>query len=63
MKKVMITGISGGQGRLIAKRLAVPRSRVRVARGSRSRRKLVRVEGIEPARVRRALGRAEPNPR
>jgi uncharacterized protein (TIGR00251 family) len=41
--------------RLIAKRLGVAPSRVGVARGARSREKLVRVEGIEQARLRAAL--------
>ncbi len=41
--------------RLIAKRLGVAPSRVRVVRGEKSREKVVRVEGIEPAALREAL--------
>jgi uncharacterized protein (TIGR00251 family) len=40
----------------VAERAGVPRSRVRVVRGAASRDKLVRVEGIEPAALRAALG-------
>jgi uncharacterized protein YggU (UPF0235/DUF167 family) len=46
--------------KLIAKRLDVPRSRVAIARGARSQRKLVVVEGLAPAAVRRALEGAGP---
>jgi uncharacterized protein (TIGR00251 family) len=41
--------------RLIAERAGVPPSRVTVARGAKSRDKLVRVEGIDAATLRRAL--------
>jgi uncharacterized protein len=41
---------------LVAKRAGVPPSRVRVVRGAASRDKVVRVEGIEPAALRAALG-------
>jgi len=41
--------------RLIAKRVGVAPSRVRVVRGEKSREKVVRVEGIEPAALREAL--------
>jgi len=42
--------------KLIAKRAGVARGRVRVVRGERSREKTVRVEGVEAAELRRALG-------
>jgi uncharacterized protein len=41
---------------LIAKRVGVAPSRVSVARGGRSRDKVVRVEGIDSADLQRALG-------
>ncbi len=41
--------------RLIAKRVGVAPSRVRVVRGEKSREKVVRVEGIEPTTLREAL--------
>ena len=43
--------------RLIAKRVGVAPSRVSVVRGQKSRQKLVRVEGIEPAELLDALER------
>jgi len=51
----------GGQAnaalcKLIAKRAGVARGRVSVIRGERSREKVVRVEGVEPGELRRALG-------
>jgi len=42
--------------KLIAKRAGVPRGRVSVIRGERSREKVVRVEGLTLAEVRSALG-------
>jgi uncharacterized protein len=42
--------------KLLAKRVGVPRTRVTVVRGERSRDKLVRVEGLALAEVRSALG-------
>jgi uncharacterized protein (TIGR00251 family) len=42
--------------KLIAKRLGVAPSRVKVVRGERSRVKLVRVEGVDSAELRAALG-------
>ena len=42
--------------KLIAKRVGVAPSRVRVVRGERSREKLVRVEGVDHARLGEALG-------
>jgi uncharacterized protein (TIGR00251 family) len=42
--------------KLIAKRAGVARGRVSVIRGERSREKVVRVEGLTPAELRRALG-------
>jgi uncharacterized protein (TIGR00251 family) len=42
--------------RLIAKRAGVPKSRVTIVRGERSRRKLVAIEGADPGTV-RALAR------
>lgn len=42
--------------KLVAKRVGVPRTRVTVVRGERSRDKLVRVEGLALAEVRSALG-------
>jgi uncharacterized protein len=42
--------------KLIAKRAGVAKSRVAVVRGERSRDKLVRVEGVGGAELRRALG-------
>jgi uncharacterized protein len=41
--------------KLIAKRVGVPRERVNVIRGERSREKVVRVEGVSPQELRRAL--------
>lgn len=43
--------------KLVAKRVGVPASRVTISRGGHSRRKLVVVEGVEPAAVREALER------
>jgi uncharacterized protein (TIGR00251 family) len=42
--------------RLIAKRVGVPPSRVSVFRGEKSRDKVVRVEGVDAAAAKRALG-------
>jgi uncharacterized protein (TIGR00251 family) len=42
--------------KLIAKQAGVARGRVTIVRGQRSRDKLVRVEGIGEAELRRALG-------
>ncbi len=42
--------------KLIAKRAGVPRTRVTIVRGERSRDKVVRIEGMELADVRSALG-------
>ena len=42
--------------RLIARRVGVAPSRVTIERGERSRDKLLRVEGVSPAELRRALG-------
>jgi uncharacterized protein (TIGR00251 family) len=42
--------------KLIAKQAGVAPSRVRVMRGAKSREKLVRVEGIDDATLREALG-------
>ncbi len=42
--------------KLIAKHAGVARGRVSVIRGERSREKVVRVEGVEPGELRRALG-------
>ncbi|HEY5662078.1 MAG TPA: DUF167 domain-containing protein [Gaiellaceae bacterium] len=42
--------------RLLAERLAVAPSRVAIARGGRSREKLVEVDGIEQENANRALG-------
>ena len=41
--------------KLVAKRAGVARSRVSVVRGERSRDKVVRVEGVDEAQLRRAL--------
>jgi uncharacterized protein YggU (UPF0235/DUF167 family) len=41
---------------LVAERAGVPPSRVSVVRGLASRDKVVRVEGVEPAALRSALG-------
>ena len=41
---------------LIAQRAGVPRRRVAIVRGARSRDKLVRVEGLSASAVKRALG-------
>jgi uncharacterized protein len=41
---------------LVAQRAGVSPSRVQVVRGAASRDKVVRVEGIEPAALREALG-------
>lgn len=51
----------GGQAnaalcKLLAKRLHVPRTRVQIVRGERSREKVVRVEGMALAEARAALG-------
>lgn len=48
--------------KLIAKRTGVPRTRVTIVRGERSRDKVVRVEGMALADVRSALGLAGPQP-
>jgi uncharacterized protein len=42
--------------KLISKRAGVSRGRVSVIRGERSREKVVRVEGVTPEELRRALG-------
>ena len=42
--------------KLIAKRAGVARGHVSVIRGERTREKVVRVEGVEPEDLRRALG-------
>jgi uncharacterized protein (TIGR00251 family) len=42
--------------KLIAKRARVARGRVTVIKGERSRDKVVRVEGVAPAELRRVLG-------
>ncbi|HEX6229945.1 MAG TPA: DUF167 domain-containing protein [Solirubrobacterales bacterium] len=42
--------------KLVAKRLGVAPSRVKVVRGEKARIKLLRVEGIDEAAARRALG-------
>ena len=42
--------------KLLAKRAGVPRTRVTIVRGERSRDKLVRIEGMALADVRSALG-------
>jgi uncharacterized protein YggU (UPF0235/DUF167 family) len=42
--------------KLIAKQAGVARGQVSVIRGERSREKVVRVEGVDPAELRRALG-------
>jgi uncharacterized protein len=42
--------------RLVAKRAGVAPSRVRVLKGHTARDKLLAVEGVEPARLRAALG-------
>jgi uncharacterized protein len=42
--------------RLLAKRLGVAPGRVSVARGEKSRQKLIEVEGLEGAELRAALG-------
>jgi len=44
--------------RLIAERIGVPRRRVTVVRGQSSRDKVVRVDGVGDADVRRSLGLA-----
>jgi uncharacterized protein (TIGR00251 family) len=41
--------------KLVAKRAGVARSRVSVVRGERSRDKVVRVQGVDEAQLRRAL--------
>jgi len=48
--------------RLIAKRAGVGVRAVSVVRGERSREKLVRVEGVEPAALRAALGLSPADP-
>lgn len=42
--------------KLIAKRAGTARGRVAVIRGERSREKVVRVDGLDPDELRRALG-------
>jgi uncharacterized protein YggU (UPF0235/DUF167 family) len=42
--------------KLIAKRAGVAKGRVSIVRGARSRHKLVRVDGMAEAALRRALG-------
>jgi uncharacterized protein len=42
--------------RLVARRLRVPKSRVAVIQGARSRDKVVRVEGLPAAALKRELG-------
>jgi uncharacterized protein (TIGR00251 family) len=42
--------------KLIAKRIGVARGRVKIVRGERSREKVLHVEGLRPAELRRALG-------
>ena len=42
---------------LVAARVGVPRSRVRVVRGATGRDKVVRVEGVDAAALRAALAR------
>ena len=42
--------------KLIAKRAGIPRGRVSLFRGERAREKVVRVVGVAPAGLRRALG-------
>lgn len=42
--------------RLIAKRLGTATGRVAIVRGTKGREKLVRVEGMSPSGLRRALG-------
>ena len=42
--------------RLLAKRAGVPASQVHVIRGATSRDKLVRIDGVSPANLPRALG-------
>jgi uncharacterized protein YggU (UPF0235/DUF167 family) len=42
--------------KLIAKQAGVARGRVSVIRGERSREKVVRIDGVEPGELRRALG-------
>ncbi|HEY7961992.1 MAG TPA: DUF167 domain-containing protein [Solirubrobacteraceae bacterium] len=44
--------------KLIAKRAGIARGRVKIIRGERSREKVVRVEGLASAELRRALGLA-----
>ncbi len=46
--------------RLIAERVGVPRRAVEVVRGTASRDKVVRVEGLEAGALRRTLGLAQP---
>lgn len=41
--------------KLVAKRVGVAPSRVSVVRGEKSRRKLLRIEGVDPAAARSAL--------
>jgi hypothetical protein len=43
--------------KMIAKQLGVAPSRVSVVRGEKSRDKLLRVEGVDPAALQEALGR------
>jgi uncharacterized protein len=42
--------------KLIAKRMGVPRGQVAIVRGAGSRDKLLRIEGVTPDALRRALG-------
>ena len=48
--------------KLIAKQVGVARGRVSIVRGERSREKTLRVEGLPPAELRRALGLHIPRP-
>ncbi|HUH80545.1 MAG TPA: DUF167 domain-containing protein [Solirubrobacteraceae bacterium] len=48
--------------RLIAGRLKLPLGRVELARGARSRQKLVRVSGLDEDAVRDRLGMSQPAP-
>ncbi len=51
---------NGALLRLIARRLSLPLGRVELARGQRSRQKLVRVSGLAEEAVRRELGLSPP---
>jgi len=48
---------------LLADTLGVPRSRVSLHQGDKSRRKVFRVEGLDPAEARRRLGAVLGDPR